>query len=227
MLRHGYANTRSGRHRRMCFILGLCGMLRDGAESGLVVRYRVTENGAGAPPSVTFLPGSDVWLETDPEAGTFIHLDISRDKNLKSGELRHTYIPSTIPGLDLHPVNELLNYLVEMRPPSSGFLLVAAVGNTGFNANEPTTISSAFTEAYTRACGATGASKRVSSHSGRKTMATLLWNAGWCKRVLHDIGHWAIPKTVVDIYFHTARSLILRAMASVGGTAARATRTRN
>ncbi|XRB11718.1 hypothetical protein RI054_03g15510 [Pseudoscourfieldia marina] len=58
--------------------------------------------------------------------------------------------------------------------------------------------------------------KKVASHSGRKTLATLLWNDGWCRRVIADAGGWFMKRDAVDLYFKTDPDTILYALSHLG-----------
>ena len=61
----------------------------------------------------------------------------------------------------------------------------------------------------------------IGSHSGRKSLAQWLWNAGHCRRVIADAGGWFMKRDAVDLYFKTARHTILSMVRNVGQSLAR------
>jgi len=56
---------------------------------------------------------------------------------------------------------------------------------------------------------------RLGSHSGRKTLAQMLWNAGFARRLIADAGGWFLKREAIDLYFKTAPAVILKAIASL------------
>ena len=58
--------------------------------------------------------------------------------------------------------------------------------------------------------------RKIASHSGRKTLATLLWNDGYCRRFVADVGAWFCKSDAVDLYFATSRERILFALRHLG-----------
>ena len=85
----------------------------------------------------------------------------------------------------------------------------------------PRLINSYLREAYRRAFPQVGAEylKMLGTHSGRKTLAQLLWDHGFSRRLISDAGGWFLKKEAMDLYFRTAAHVILGALASLSLTA--------
>ena len=56
----------------------------------------------------------------------------------------------------------------------------------------------------------------LGTHSGRKSLAQWLWDDGHCRRIIADAGGWFLKRDAVDMYFKTARHIILNAVKSIG-----------
>jgi hypothetical protein len=56
----------------------------------------------------------------------------------------------------------------------------------------------------------------LGTHSGRKSLAQWLWDDGHCRRIIADAGGWFLKRDAVDMYFKTARHIILSAVKNVG-----------
>ena len=54
----------------------------------------------------------------------------------------------------------------------------------------------------------------LGTHSGRKTLAQLLWDRGFSRRLIADAGGWFLKKEAM-LYFKTALHVILAALASL------------
>jgi hypothetical protein len=152
----------------------------------------------------------------------YIRLTIIKDKNITSNIEAYTYIPHHIRSLDIHPVALLRHYLTTFRPPSNGFLLAApktrGIAPARFFEGPYTNLSTAYKAAYLCAFPLHREVdvNRIASHSGRKSMATWLWDAYNNLRLITDIGHWANAKAyAVNLYFHTSRTNILRCIANL------------
>lgn len=126
MFRLGFPDTPSGRHHRLAVMFSLLGMLRQRAATLLIVRYNLRATKGGL--QVEFLPDSDVWVE-HIEGNPAIVISVEVDKNVNALKRRKAYIPHVVHALNLEPVNMLLNYLRDARPPSGGFLLAAPLSS--------------------------------------------------------------------------------------------------
>ena len=111
----------------------------------------------------------------------------------------------------------MLEYLRIARPPSGSFLLSALKGTKtrAFYTNPFTGIAKVWKRTFSRLFPS-ATDKKVASHSGRKTLATLLWNDGWCRRVIADAGGWFMKRDAVDLYFKTDPATILFAVKHLG-----------
>jgi hypothetical protein len=49
-----------------------------------------------------------------------------------------------------------------------------------------------------------------------KTMAQWLWDDGYPRRLIADMGGWFIKRDAIDLYFTTGRSVILKAAMFIG-----------
>ncbi|XRB17382.1 hypothetical protein RI054_15g72270 [Pseudoscourfieldia marina] len=83
--------------------------------------------------------GSDIWFEFDGEGRRYLCINVDTDKNLKAGAGRIAVIPDEIINLGIRPVEDVLEYILEARPPNgpaAGFFLSApkSVKQQTFNA---------------------------------------------------------------------------------------------
>ncbi len=107
-----------------------------------------------------------------------------------------------------------------MRPPSGGPLF-AKPTKKGF-ASKGSNASADIKRAYKRTCshGAieydAAIHDSLGTHSGRKSLAQWLWDEGHCRRIIADAGGWFLKRDAVDLYFKTARHIILGAVAGIG-----------
>ena len=123
--------------------------------------------------------------------------------------------------LDLDLIQELDNYIIDMRPPTGGNLLAAPVGgekSRAFRSTPYTNQSAAYKKAHARAYPEAGKLElsRVGGTSCRKSLATWLWDDDWDKRVIADQGGWALQRDAVDLYFKTGLKKMLWAITNLG-----------
>jgi hypothetical protein len=69
---------------------------------------------------------------------------------------------------------------------------------------------------YQRAFPTATDKKLYGSHSGRKSLAQWLWDDGFPRRLIADVGGWFMKKDSMDLYFSTSRFVILRAITYMG-----------
>lgn len=200
-------------HSRLVLMFLYLGMLRQNAAVNLVVRYSI-DPVTGA---ITWLPGSDVRVEEDPETRhPYIAINVDCDKNVNARKVRESYIPHEVVALQIRPVDLLEQYVRIVQPPSGGFLLACPTGKRAFSAKPFSKAAGVVKAAFTRAFPASDKAKRLGSHSGRLSLAQQLWTDGHCRRVIADIGGWFMKRDAVDLYFETQRQVILRAIRYVG-----------
>jgi hypothetical protein len=205
----------AGHHRRLALMISNLGCLRRKAATHLTVLYTIREG------RLHFDSRSPVSIQYCTTLGCeYICLRIYQDKNVNTNQEVYTYIPPSLrsfPGL--HPVDILRAYIITFRPPSGGYLLAAprtrGVGQARFYEGLYTNLSVAYKAAYLRAYpqGRSVDISRVASHSGRKSLATWLWDRYGNTRLISDVGHWATAKEhAAHLYFHTSRINILKHM---------------
>ena len=104
--------------------------------------------------------------------------------------------------------NDIINYILTVRPPSGGRFLARPEAKTlGFKETKYGGFSKTYLQpAYKLAFPDVSPEylKRIGTHSGRLTLAQLLWNQGFERRLIADAGGWLIKREVVDLYFSTA-----------------------
>jgi hypothetical protein len=222
MFDRGFKNTPSGDHNKLAVALSLLGMLRQKAATSLIVRYRIHVGPAGEQ-TVEFLEGTDVYVVRDTDLGDHIAINVDVDKNVNALKRRQGFIPDEVPALGLYPVAMLIRYIIKYRPPSGGFLLAAprSAKMKTFRSNRFTGLSNAVKRAFTAVFPLDATVELIGSHSGRKSLAQWLWNAGNCRRVIADAGGWFMKRDAVDLYFKTAPKMILHAVRYVGMMAPR------
>jgi hypothetical protein len=217
---HGFTSrTRRGLWARVYCIFLNFGMLRNTAVLSLKIVYEIR---AGC---VVFLPGSDVQVYHHPMFdATIIEISVTSDKNMNAQKAsreggRRAYIPASLPRLEIEPLADLQHYLITQRPPSGGPLfLYPNKKGTGFAAKTSgSTFNPLLRAAYKLAFPLVKPEylKMLGSHSGRKTLAQLLWDNGWSRRVIADAGGWFLKKEAMDLYFKTSAHVILQALASL------------
>ena len=215
--------TRRGRWARL---FGLClnfAMLRSTAVGSVRVCYSVSV-GADGTEFITFLPGSEVSISYDASIdGEAITFTILSDKNVDARRAaedggRRAYVPGALPHLGIFFASELRSYLLDLRPPSGGpLLLYPDKKGHGFSVKPSRSFNTYLREAYRRAFPDVLPEylQRLGSHSGRKTLAQLLWDAGFSRQLIATAGGWFIKREAVDLYFRTSAALILKALLSL------------
>jgi hypothetical protein len=213
----GFGSGRAGAHQRLAFVLCTFGPLRPGASARLRVFYRVAPGGA-----VEYGPESDVWVVRDdvahPRPYVCIRVRPGMDKNVDGRRERVCFIPSVVLGV---PVVSLLEgYLACSGPPSGAFLLQAPSGRCGHRSTPYGGHCRAFRAAYTRALPAgVVPSSRVGGGTPRKSLSQWLWDAGYAKRVIADVGGWRTREDAVDGYFRTQGPAVLRILERLSSVA--------
>ena len=146
----------------------------------------------------------------------YISVRVIEDKTHDARAGAHmSYLPMSIPGLGVNSGWAILRYLVDNRPPAGGFLLAAPLGPSSWSTSPFSIMAGVFKGAYARAFPNRPV-EDISSHSGRKTLAQLLHDAGFADTVIADSGGWALKKAAVHMYFRTGRAMMLRAVSSLG-----------
>ena len=213
-------DTMGGRRDRLNFMLLLLGPMRPAVLSSIVVRYEARRVRGGAL-EVVFLPGSEVYLE---KGDIVVAIKPNTDKNVTAKNPRLAHIPGDQRILGFCPGPILLDYLLVARPPTGGYLTAAStyplqpweqllrtqVGPGDyradrFNANAYTASCQMVKRSFLRAFpGEAGVLAQYGGGSPRKSLAEVLWAAGFEKRIIRDLGGWALPKSEsVDLYFKT------------------------
>ena len=226
------AQLRTNYHHRMCLTFLTIGLLRMNAASALKVHYKLdTSYPPGHIRRIVFLEESDVKVKFDDQTGLYyIEVNVEADKNVNARKRRFAFIPEEIMALGLFPVQDLIHYLTYYYSPTdeghNNFLFRAPnggrwqwtkksftnKGNVGGFTNWSDVIKSMYQYAFPQAVDA----KDFGSHSGRKTMAQWLWDDGYPRRLIADMGGWFIKRDAIDLYFTTGRSVILKAAMFIG-----------
>ena len=216
------SSTRRGRWARLyCAFLNF-GMLRNTAVLALKVSYVVHDDG-----TIEFLADSHVRVYHHPQFGAdCVECLVDSDKNMNAQKAareggRRAYFPASLMRLGAEPGRDLLDYLRRERPPSGGPLFAHPhKRGSGFADKPCTTFNSTLRAAYKRAFPRVASDylKLLGTHSGRKTLAQLLWDRGFSRRLIADAGGWFLKKEAMDLYFKTASHVILAALASLDVT---------
>ena len=203
VLERGFAPSRSGEQKCLVFVLCMMAPLRPKAASAIVVRFEVKGK------RVVYHDDSDVWVvRGDPQwREPYMMIKVNLDKNVTSARRRTVPIPATMMGV--RPVQLLEHYLVHGGVQSGAFLLSAPLGKTGWRINKYTAHSSMVKAGLKRAFPGRPC-VRIGGASPRKTMAQLLWRAGYSRRVLSDIGGWKFRQAAQDVYYTTEFDVVLR-----------------
>ena len=220
--------TRRGRWARLYAEILNFLMLRDVATTHLIVRYDVVRTASGGE-TIVFADNSEIVVYHDVAYGAdVVQVRVFEDKNVDTrrsdGGGRKSHAPALLPNFNINFGQDLIDYLLFVRPPSGGPLLIRPdKKNNGFSTAKYGGFSKEYMQpAYKLAFPDVSAAylKRIGTHSGRLTLAQLLWNQGFERRLIADAGGWFIKREAVDLYFSTAPIHIIRAIATLTFTAA-------
>jgi hypothetical protein len=210
IMQRGFKATASGDHQRLFLCFATLGPLRPSACSRICVKYRVSRQG-----QLIFRNSSQLKIITnDPSwEHPYISAEVFTDKNLDARKTRTVVIPHS--ALGIKPVKMLRDYLLQHRPPSGGFLFAAPQGRF-FRSTRYSNFSNALRKAYSTAFPDASDIKKYAGGTPRKTLSQLIWDAGYSKRILADVGGWALRTDAVDIYFKTQGHQILHLLHGLG-----------
>ena len=221
--------TRRGRWARVYAEILNFLMLRDTAATHLICRYRVDCDPVTGVETVVFAPDSELRVYYDVAfGGQVVQASVFEDKNVDSrkasGGGRKSHAPANLPNFGVQFGDDIINYILTVRPPSGGRFLARPEAKTlGFKETKYGGFSKTYLQpAYKLAFPDVSPEylKRIGTHSGRLTLAQLLWNQGFERRLIADAGGWFIKREAVDLYFSTAALHIIRAVASLDFTEA-------
>ena len=218
------ANSRRSSHIRLTIMLIAVGCIRTGAASVIEAHYLV-ENG-----EVSFLPTSHINVMRCPTTRMrYLHVQVRADKNRDpSMPTREVFLPDHIPELDLHPIQEVLDYLREHRPSSKNKFLLALPYLKGnrWSSYKPNKFgvtvghrpNALLREVILKAFPTMSQEnlKGYGTTSLRKCLAQTITNDGWPPHVLMDMGGWARDKQSIDAYQTTPLSVRLMILAHLG-----------
>ena len=223
MARGFVGRTRRGRWARLYNIVLNFLMLRNVAASHLRVEYDV-HIGADGRESVVFTSKTEIGVRFDTAFGAdIVYANVREDKNVDARRAaeggRKAYCPAVLPNFGIDFGRDLVEYILYVRPPSGGPLLIRpSKKGFGFDSVKSNNFSKDYLQpAYRQAFPDVSPDylRRLGTHSGRLTLAQLLWNAGFERRLIADAGGWFIKREAVDLYFSTASLHILQAMAAL------------
>lgn len=230
LLERGFVGrTRRGKWSRVYAEMLNFLMLRDTAATNLICRYTIAIDPITGEETVVFLPGSELRVYFDVAfGGNVVEVSVYEDKNVDSrkaaGGGRKSYAPADLPNFNTNFGNDIINYILTVRPPSgSRFLARPEAKSHGFKTTKYGGFSKTYLQpAYKLAFPDVSPAylKRIGTHSGRLTLAQLLWNQGFERRLIADAGGWFIKREAVDLYFSTAALHIIRAVAALNFTEA-------
>lgn len=212
VLDRGFTDTRSGRQRKLFFVLCTVGPLRPAAAAHLVVVYELRAGGGvsyGDDSQIEVVGGSPDWAARH----LLIHLgkgNARADKNVDAMHTRSIPVPHKM--LGCRPVDLFEDYLREEKPPSGGYLLSAPLGAVGFRTTAYTLACKSVKDAYLRAHPAAPPARltHVGGSSPRKSFSQWMWDEGVDRRKISDMGGWRIKREGVDYYFSTSRGQMLQ-----------------
>ncbi len=223
MLKIANTSTRQLLHMRLTIIFIAVGCIRTGAASVIQVHYNVTHG------RVTFDETSHVSISQCPETKIrYIHVKVLADKNRNpSMPTREVFLPEYISALDLHPVRDLLQYIVEHRPASTNrFLLALPHANGNWSSYKPNkhgvTVgfkpNKKLREIVARAYPSMSPEeiKSFGTTSLRKCLAQTLMDDGWPETVILDMGGWSRGKHTLNSYQTTPLSIRLIVLTNLG-----------
>jgi hypothetical protein len=204
-----------GRHNRLLASFLAGGPFRSGMACSLLVKYDIVQMLDGTL-AVQFLPGSEVYVTEEPSRAIIVEVNL--DKNVTAVTRRLAHIPAVFFGVRMY--QELVDYILLLRPPSGGTLFAAPGYYTGLISKVDTRVGVKFrANPYTASADMVKRAVRrafpeesergefvlsFSSGSIRKTIAQLLWAVGVAKRLITDLGGWSPgAEASVDMYFHT------------------------
>ena len=209
-------NTLGTRHSEMLFVLLAAGPFRPNVAVNIVVCYAVLNTLTGY--RVQFLDESEIWVERGI-GNDGVSVYVEKDKNVTKLNRRIATLPEHFFGLNL--IELLEAYLLEVRPPSGGRLLACPKDGRRKAPHHhvmylrPGTFNPCNTGAYTATCEAVrrataraakefalelGESDRYGGGTPRKTTADCLYAAGHTKKMIADVGGWALREDAADLY---------------------------
>ena len=230
-------NVMGVRHNELLFVLLAAGPFRPNLAVNIRVEYEVMLRGDHF--SVEFSDDSEIWVERG-RGDDGICVYVEKDKNVTKLNRRVATLPETFFGLNL--IELLESYLLEVRPPSGGRLLACpkdlkkrAPDNTVMylppgvhnlcNAGAYSASCDAVKRAVGRAAKEFGLILEPSIKYGggtpRKTTADCLYAVGHTKKMVADIGGWALREDAADLYLRanprTRRKTMAKLMADLVG----------
>ena len=209
-------NTLGTRHNELLFVLLAAGPFRPNVAVNIRVCYAVCNTLTGY--RVQFLDESEIWVERGT-GNDGVSVYVEKDKNVTKLNRRIATLPECFFGLNL--IELLEAYLLEVRPPSGGRLLAcpkdarrrAPIHHVMYL--RPGVFNPCNTGAYTAACEAVrraaaraakefacelAVSEKYGGGTPRKTTADCLYAAGHTKKMIADVGGWALREDAADLY---------------------------
>ena len=202
-----------GLHGRLVLMLLGLGPFRPKLACSFAVDYEVRQCADGTL-EVVFGEESEVFLDDE---GAIV-CTVKRDKNVTKLNQRLAHIPESAMGFEA--ADMLIEYLLVVRPPK-GYLTAAPVNmrekvsalrvlaagwyrEGRFHTGPYTASSKMIQRAYKMAFPGSTDEALYGGGTPRKSLAEFLWAAGFQKRIIRDLGGWAVPKQeAVDMYFRT------------------------
>ena len=210
----GFDNsTRFGLHQLTFFLISMCAPCRPGAVAHIKIYYATSGDRVctTADSDIRFFPeGTPIW----PFA--YILIRITCEKNVTPSSPAWKYIPGVMLGCNIYDI--IHGYVLNQRPPSGGFMMVAprsAHGSTFWDVSY-TNWNPAFHKAVTRALHGALDAKDYGGGTPRKSFAQWMNATGVPRHVMADICGWSLRnRDAMDGYMKTTPEMMMRIKSSL------------
>ena len=183
--KEGLDGNRRGRHHRLVMMISTFGPFRPKAAAHLKVSYAVKGGKIvyGSQSEVRVIRGDPRWKQP------YVLIVSKVDKNVDPSKVRRVPIPRKVLGVRV--VEQLENYLLDLRPPTGGFLLAAPQGKGKWRSTAFTAWGNVIQGAYERTFPNIELDDKIGGCSMRKSWPQWMQRAGNSDREQVDICGWS------------------------------------